>query len=67
MRHLSRHANALSKRGVSVYGFADVYGICTHFNRQGNLADHVAYVGADHTDTLLHLRLAVCSAQRPKS
>ena len=36
------HAQMLS--GV----FADVHGICAHLNRQGDLANHVARVGADH-------------------
>ena len=29
-------------------GFADVDHICTHLNRQGNLADHVTGVGANN-------------------
>ena len=38
MRHFRRHANALSKRWVSVYGFADVDGVCTHLDGQYDLA-----------------------------
>ena len=48
MRHFSRHANALTKRGMGVNGFADVDGVCTHLDGQHYLADHVACVGADH-------------------
>ena len=48
MRHFSRHANALSKRGVSVNGFADVYRISAHLDGQHDLADHVACMCADH-------------------
>ena len=48
MRHLGRHASALAQRGVRVNGLADVYGICAHLNRQRNLANHVARMGADH-------------------
>ena len=67
MRYLSRHTNALTQGRVCMYGFADINRISTHLDGQYDLADHVACVGADHTHTLLHLRLAVCSAQRPKS
>jgi hypothetical protein len=48
MRHFRRHANALAQRGVRVDGLADVYGIRTHLDGQGDLADHVTRVGADH-------------------
>ena len=48
MRHLSRHAYALAQCGVSVDGFADIYGVCAHLDGQHYLADHVACVGADH-------------------
>ena len=48
MRHLCRHANAFVQRGVGVDGFADVHGVCAHFNRQRNLANHVARMRADH-------------------
>jgi hypothetical protein len=30
-------------------GFADIYSICTHFDRQGNLANHVVRMCANHT------------------
>jgi hypothetical protein len=42
MRHFSRHANAFAESWVGVNRLADVYCICTHFNRQGNLADTAA-------------------------
>ena len=48
MRHLSRHANTLTQRRVSVYGFADVDGVCTHLDGQYYLANHVVCMGTDH-------------------
>jgi hypothetical protein len=39
-----RHANALTWRRVRVYGFADVYAICTQLDGLHYLADHVACV-----------------------
>ena len=48
MRHLSRHADAFAQRGVRVNRLADVYCICTHYNGQRKLANHVASVSADH-------------------
>jgi hypothetical protein len=48
MRHLRRHANTLAQRGVGVNGFADVHRVCAHLDGQGNLANHVARVRADH-------------------
>ena len=38
MRHLSRHANALTERRVRVNRLADINHICAHFNGQGSLA-----------------------------
>ncbi len=48
MRNLRRHADAFAQRGVRVNRLADVHRVCTHLNRQSDLADHVARVGADH-------------------
>ena len=48
MRHFRRHANALTQRGVGMDGLADVDGVGAHLDRQGNLANHVASVCADH-------------------
>ena len=48
MRHFHRHADGLSKCRVRMNGFTDVDNICAHLNRHGNLADHVASVGADY-------------------
>ena len=48
MRHLRRHADALTQRRVGVDGFADVHRVCAHFDGQRNLANHVARVRADH-------------------
>ena len=48
MCHLSRHADTFAQRRVRVNGFADIDCVCTHFNGQGNLANHVSCVGADH-------------------
>ena len=48
MRHLSGHANALTQRGVRVNRLADIHRVRTHLNGQGNLANHVACMRADH-------------------
>ena len=48
MRHFRRHANAFAQRGVGVDGFADVHCVCTHFDGQGDLANHVACVRTHH-------------------
>jgi hypothetical protein len=48
MRHFCRHADAFAQRGVGVDGFADVYGVCAHFDGQSDLANHVARVRAHH-------------------
>ena len=48
VRHLGRHADALAQRGVRVDGLADINRVSAHLNGQGDFADHVARVGADH-------------------
>jgi len=48
MRHFCRHADALAQRGMRVDGFADVHRVGAHLDRQGDLANHVACVRADH-------------------
>jgi hypothetical protein len=48
MRHLRRHANALAQRRMRVNRLANVHCIGAHLNGQGNLANHVAGVGAHH-------------------
>jgi hypothetical protein len=48
MHYFHRHTDALAQRGMRVNRLADIDGICTHFNCQGHLANHVARVGADH-------------------
>ena len=48
MRHLSRHTDALAKRGMRVNRLANVHRIRSHLDGQRNLANHVASVGADH-------------------
>ena len=48
MRHFRRHADALAQRGMRVNRLADIDRVGAHFYRQGDLADHVAGVGADH-------------------
>ena len=58
MRHFRRHADALAQRGVGVDGLADVHGVGTHLDGQGDLADHVARVGANHA-TAQYLAVAV--------
>ena len=42
------HANALAHRWMRVNGLANVDGVCTHFDRQGHLTDHVPRMRADH-------------------
>ncbi len=59
MRNLRRHADALAQRGVGVDGFADIHRVCTHLNRENNLANHVARVRADHA-AAQDLAVAVC-------
>ena len=48
MRHFRRHADAFAQRRMRVNRLADVHRICTHLNRQRNLANHVASMGTDH-------------------
>ena len=48
MRHLGRHANRFPKCGMRVNCLANIHRVRPHLDRQGNLADHVAGVGADH-------------------
>ena len=48
MRHLRRHANALAQRRVWVNRLANVHRVRAHLDGQGNLANHVAGMGADH-------------------
>ena len=46
MGNFRRHANAFAQRGVRVDGLADVHRVGAHFDGQGDLANHVARVGA---------------------
>ncbi len=48
MRHFRCHADAFAERWMRVDGFADVYCVCAHFDGEGDFADHVACVRADH-------------------
>src|SRR6218665_4204105 len=48
MRNLRRHAYAFAQRGVGVDGFGDVHYVGAHLDGQGDFADHVAGVAADH-------------------
>ena len=48
MRHFRRHADALAQRRMRVDGLADVDSVRTHLDGQGDLADHVARMRADH-------------------
>ena len=51
MRNLRRHADALAQRRMRVDGLADVDSVDsvrTHLDGQGDLADHVARMRADH-------------------
>ena len=51
MRNLRRHANTFAQCGVRVDGFANVHGVSAHLNCQGDFADHVARMRADHAAT----------------
>ena len=44
---LRRHADALAQRRMRMDGLADVHLVGAHLDRQRDLADHVAGVGAD--------------------
>ena len=59
MGNLRRHADAFAQCGVGVNRLADVHRVCAHLNRQSDLADHVARVGADHA-AAQDLAMAVC-------
>ena len=48
MRHFRRHANGFAKGWMRVDGLADVHCVGTHLDGQGDLANHVACVRADH-------------------
>jgi mRNA interferase HicA len=48
VRHLRRHANALAQHRVWVNRLANVHRIRTHLDGQGNLANHVARMRANH-------------------
>ena len=48
MRNFRRHAYAFAQRRMWVNRLADVDCVCAHFDSQGDLANHVARVGADH-------------------
>ena len=48
MRYFCRHANAFAQRWMGVNRLADIDCVCTHFNGQCNLANHVACMRADH-------------------
>ena len=51
MRHFRRHADRLPKRRMRVNGLANVHGVSTHLDGQGDLANLVARMGADHAAT----------------
>ena len=48
MRHLCRHANALAQRRMRVNRLANIHRVRPHLDGQGDLANHVARMGADH-------------------
>ncbi len=58
MRHFRRHADGIPKRRVRMNGLANVDGVRAYFNRQRNLANHVARMRADHA-TAQNLAVAV--------
>ena len=47
MRGFGRQTDRLAQRGVRVDGFADVYGVGAHFDRQRDFADQIAGVAPD--------------------
>ena len=51
MRHHSGHADAFTQNGMRMNGLADVHCVSAHLDGKGNLADHVARVGAHHAAT----------------
>ena len=48
VRHLSRHTDAFAQRRMRVNRLADIDCVCTHFNGQCDLANHVPCMRADH-------------------
>ena len=48
MRHFRRHANGFAKGWMRMDGLADVHCVGAHLDGQGDLANHVACVRADH-------------------
>ena len=50
VRDLSRQTHGFAQRRMRVDGLADVHGIRAHLDRERELADHVAGVGADEVD-----------------
>ena len=48
MRHLRRHADALTQRRMRVNRLADVHRVRAHLDGQRNLANHVTGMRADH-------------------
>ena len=66
MRHFRRHANGFAKGWMRLDGFANVHAVRTHLNGQGNLANHVARMGADHA-TAQDLAVAPASMAVSKS
>ena len=51
VRHLSRHTNAFTKRWMRMNRFADIHRVGTHFDGQGDFANHVAGMRANHAAT----------------
>ena len=60
MRHFSRHADALSQRGVGVNGFANVHRVGAHLDGQCNLANPVTSMGVGHAAAQKIRNEAVC-------
>ena len=48
MRHFRRHTDAFPQRRMRMNRLADVHRVRTHLNRQGNFANHVTRVRANH-------------------
>ena len=58
MRHLRSHTDGLRKGWVRVNALTNIHRVRPHLDSQGNLANHVAGVGADHA-TAQDLAVAV--------
>ncbi len=59
MRYFRRHADAFAKRGVRVYGFANVLRVGAHLDSQSDFTNQVACIGTDNCATQ-NLAVTMC-------